>query len=204
MDRFIVLALTAAEEAIAQSGWRPTTEQERQKTATIIASGIGGFLTITDAVETVRDRGARRLSPFTIPAFLVNLAAGQVSIKYGFKGAIGAPVTACAASVQAIGDAARLIRAGEADVAICGGAEACISTVSLGSFVAARALSTGFNDKPTEASRPFDERRDGFVMGEGAGILVVEDLDHAIARGARPFAEIIGYGTTSDAYHITS
>jgi 3-oxoacyl-[acyl-carrier-protein] synthase II len=204
MDRFIVLALAAAEEAIAQSGWRPNTEQERQKTATIIASAIGGFLTITDAVDTVRDRGARRLSPFTIPAFLVNLAAGHVSIKYGFKGAIGAPVTACAASVQAIGDAARLVRTGEADVAICGGAEACISTVSIGSFVAARALSTGFNDKPTEASRPFDERRDGFVMGEGAGIVVVEDLEHAIARGARPLAEIIGYGTTSDAFHITS
>jgi 3-oxoacyl-[acyl-carrier-protein] synthase II len=146
----------------------------------------------------------KRLSPFTVPSFLVNLAAGQVSIKYGFKGPLGAPVTACAASVQAIGDAARLIRSGEADVAICGGAEACIDKVSLGGFAAARALSTGFNETPELASRPFDTARDGFVMGEGAGILVIETLEHALARGAAPLAELVGYGTAADAYHMTA
>ncbi len=204
MDRFILLALVAAEEAIMQSGWKPATPREQQRTATIIASGIGGFLAITEAVRTADQRGVRRLSPFTVPSFLVNLAAGQVSIRHGFKGPIGAPVTACAAGVQAIGDATRLIRAGEADVAICGGAEACINTVSLGSFAAARALSTDFNDHPEQASRPFDAARDGFVMGEGAGILVIEALDHALAGGATPLAELVGYGTTADAYHITS
>jgi 3-oxoacyl-[acyl-carrier-protein] synthase II len=146
----------------------------------------------------------RRLSPFTVPSFLANLAAGHVSIRYGLKGPIGTPVTACAASVQAIGDAARLIRTGEADVAICGGSEACIDLVSLGGFAAARALSTGFNETPARASRPFDRDRDGFVMGEGAGILVIEELEHALRRGARPIAEIAGYGTTADAHHITS
>jgi 3-oxoacyl-[acyl-carrier-protein] synthase II len=139
-----------------------------------------------------------------VPSFLVNLAAGHISIRYGFEGAIGAPVTACAASVQAIGDAARLIRAGEADIAICGGAEACIDRVSLGGFAAARALSSGFNDMPERASRPFDRDRDGFVMGEGAGVVVIEALDHALARGAEPIAELIGYGTTSDAFHMTA
>ena len=139
-----------------------------------------------------------------MPSFLVNLAAGQVSIRHGFKGPIGAPVTACAAGVQAIGDAARLIRSFEADIALCGGAEACINDVSYGGFAAARALSTGFNDDAAAASRPFDAARDGFVMGEGAGILVIEALDHALARGAKPIAEILGYGTTADAYHITS
>jgi 3-oxoacyl-[acyl-carrier-protein] synthase II len=204
VDRFILLALAAAAEATTHAGWRPTNQRECGRTATVIASGIGGFLAITSAVDTVRERGVRRLSPYTIPSFLVNLAAGQISIRYGFKGPIGAPVTACAASVQAIGDAVRLIRAGEADVAICGGAEACMNSVSLGSFAAARTLSTSFNDQPSAASRPFDVARDGFVMGEGAGILVIEDLEHARARGVKPIAEIIGYGTTSDAYHITS
>ncbi|MEI2298493.1 beta-ketoacyl-ACP synthase II [Ensifer sp. MJa1] len=204
MDRFILLALAAAEEAIEQSGWRPATEFEQQRTATVIASGIGGFPAISEAVRTVDQRGVRRLSPFTVPSFLVNLAAGQVSIRHGFKGPIGAPVTACAAGVQAIGDAARLIRANEADVAICGGTEACINTISLGGFAAARSLSTGFNDTPHRASRPFDMDRDGFVMGEGAGILVVEALEHALARGATPIAELVGYGTTADAHHITS
>lgn len=155
-------------------------------------------------MRTADARGTRKLSPFTIPSFLVNLAAGHVSIKYGFKGPLGAPVTACAAGVQAIGDAARMIRAGEVDVAICGGAEACIHTVSLGGFAAARALSSAFNDDPTRASRPFDRDRDGFVMGEGAGILVIESLEHALARGAKPIAEIVGYGTSADAYHLTS
>lgn len=204
MDRFILMALTAADEAIKQAGWTPETDEQRERTATIIASGVGGFPAIADAVRTMDARGARKLSPFTIPSFLVNLAAGHVSINYGFKGPLGAPVTACAAGVQAIGDAVRLIRSGEADVAICGGAEATIHAVSLGGFAAARALSTGFNEQPTKASRPFDRDRDGFVMGEGAGILVIESLDHALARGAKPLAEIAGYGTSADAYHLTS
>lgn len=204
MDRFIQFAMAAAEEAVAQSGWRPTDERTRQRTATVIASGVGGFPYIVETVRTVDQKGARRLSPFTVPAFLVNLAAGQVSIRHGFKGPLGAPVTACAAGVQGIGDAARMIRAGEADVALCGGTEACIDRVSLGGFAAARALSTGFTETPERASRPFDQARDGFVMGEGAGLMVIEALDHALARGARPIAELIGYGTTADAYHMTA
>lgn len=204
MDRFILLALAAAEEALQQANWFPNDEDKKVSTATVIASGVGGFPAIADAVRTADSRGVRRLSPFTIPSFLVNLAAGHVSIKYGFKGPIGAPVTACAAGIQAIGDAVRMIRAGEAEVALCGGAEACIHTVSFGGFAAARALSTNFNDEPERASRPFDRDRDGFVMGEGAGLLVVESLEHALARGAKPIAEIIGYGTSADAYHLTS
>jgi 3-oxoacyl-[acyl-carrier-protein] synthase II len=204
MDRFILFAMAAAEEAIRQSGWSAETEEQKERTATIIASGIGGFPAIADAVRSVETRGSRRLSPFIVPSFLVNLAAGQISIRYGFKGPLGAPVTACAASVQAIGDAARLIRSGEADVVVCGGAEACIDKVSLGGFAAARALSTGFNETPELASRPFDTERDGFVMGEGAGILVIETLEHALARGAKPLAEIVGYGTAADAYHMTA
>jgi 3-oxoacyl-[acyl-carrier-protein] synthase II len=204
IDRFILFAIAAADEALAQARWKPISEEERVRTATVIASGIGGFPAITDAVRTVDQKGPRRLSPFTVPSFLVNLAAGQVSIRHGFRGPIGAPVTACAAGVQAIGDAARLIRANEADIAVCGGAEACINTVSLGAFAAARTLSTGFNHRPTTASRPFDALRDGFVMGEGAGILVIESLSHALARGVEPLAELIGYGTTADAHHVTS
>ncbi|GAU84020.1 beta-ketoacyl-ACP synthase II [Bosea sp. BIWAKO-01] len=204
MDRFIQFALVAAKEALEQAGWAPTDDVQRERTATVIASGIGGFPSIAEAVRITDTRGVRRLSPFTIPSFLVNLAAGHVSIDHGFKGPIGAPVTACAAGVQAIGDAARLIRAGEADIALCGGAEACIDLVALGGFAAARALSTGFNDEPERASRPFDRDRDGFVMGEGAGMLVIEALEHAQARGATPLAEITGYGTSADAYHITS
>ena len=204
MDRFILFALAATSEAIAQAAWAPSDAQSMERTATVIASGIGGFPAIVEAVRTTDQRGVRRLSPFTVPSFLANLAAGHISIRHGFKGPIGTPVTACAASVQAIGDAARLIRAGEADVAICGGSEACIDLVSLGGFAAARALSTGFNETPARASRPFDSDRDGFVMGEGAGILVIEELEHALRRGAKPLAEIVGYGTTADAYHITS
>ncbi|MGY4315572.1 beta-ketoacyl-ACP synthase II [Bradyrhizobium sp. JR3.5] len=204
MDRFILFALLAAAEAVAQAGWMPAEALAQERTATVIASGIGGFPAIADAVRTAETSGLRRLSPFTVPSFLANLAAGHISIRYGFKGPIGAPVTACAASVQAIGDAARLIRSGEADIAICGGAEACIDPVSLGGFAAARALSTSFNDTPARASRPFDRDRDGFVMGEGAGVLVIEELDHALRRGARPIAELVGYGTTADAYHITA
>jgi 3-oxoacyl-[acyl-carrier-protein] synthase II len=204
MDRFILFALLAAAEAIAQAAWTPSETKALERTATVIASGIGGFPAIADAVRTTDKSGVRRLSPFTVPSFLVNLAAGHVTIRHGFKGPVGAPVTACAASVQAIGDGARMIRSGEADVVICGGAEACIDIVSIGGFAAARALSTGFNETPARASRPFDRDRDGFVMGEGAGILVIESLEHALERGARPIAEIVGYGTTADAYHITS
>ncbi|MER8843653.1 beta-ketoacyl-ACP synthase II [Mesorhizobium australicum] len=203
-DRFIVFALAAAEEALAEARWNPVSDDNRARTATIIASGVGGFPAITEAVRTVDQRGVRRLSAFTVPSFLVNMAAGQISIRYGFKGPLGAPVTACAAGIQAIGDAARLIRANEADIAVCGGTEACINTVSLGGFAAARSLSTSFNHRPDQASRPFDMLRDGFVMGEGAGILVIEALSHALARGAKPLAELVGYGTTADAYHITS
>jgi 3-oxoacyl-[acyl-carrier-protein] synthase II len=204
VDRFILFALAAADEALAQAKWKPTSESERARTATIIASGIGGFPAITEAVRTVDQRGVRRLSPFTVPSFLVNLAAGHISIRHGFKGPLGAPVTACAAGIQAIGDAARLIRADEADIAVCGGTEACMNIVSLGGFAAARSLSTDFNETPDRASRPFDSSRDGFVMGEGAGILVIEELSHALARGAKPIAELVGYGTTADAHHITS
>ncbi|PLR32456.1 beta-ketoacyl-[acyl-carrier-protein] synthase II [Chimaeribacter coloradensis] len=204
MDRFITFALGAAKEALAQAGWQPETEEERERTATVIASGIGGFPAIANAVTTTENRGPRRLSPFTIPSFLANMAAGHVSMAFGFKGPMGTPVAACAASVQAIGDAARLLRNNEADVVICGGSEAAIDRVSLGGFAAARALSTGFNDTPEQASRPFDTARDGFVMGEGAGMLVVETLEHALARGATPLAEVVGYGTSADAYHLTA
>jgi len=204
MDRFIPLALDAAAQALAQAGWPPEDEPARERTACIIASGIGGFGAIAQAVRTTDNRGAQRLSPFTVPSFLVNLAAGHVSIRHGLKGPLGAPVTACAASVQAVGDGLRLIRAGEADVALCGGTEAAIDRVSLGAFAAAKALSTGYNDRPHGASRPFDVGRDGFVMGEGAGALVLESLDHALARGAVPLAEVAGYGTSADAFHITA
>lgn len=206
MDRFIPFALGAADQALAQAGWPAAggSEAALARAATVIASGIGGFGAIADAVRTTETRGPQRLSPFTVPSFLVNLAAGQVSIRHGLKGPLGAPVTACAASVQALGDAARLIRAGEADIAVCGGSEAAIDRVSLGGFAAAKTLSTGFNAAPAQASRPFDAQRDGFVMGEGAGMLVIEALEHALARGAQPLAELVGYGTSADAHHITS
>lgn len=204
MDRFILFAMAAAKEALEQANWTATDSVAQERTATIIGSGIGGFGAIADAVRTTDSRGPRRLSPFTIPSFLVNLAAGHVSIEHGFKGPLGAPVTACAAGVQAIGDAARLIRSGEADIAVCGGAEAAIDRVSLAGFAAARALSSGYNDTPERASRPFDSGRDGFVMGEGAGILVIEALEHALARGAQPLVELVGYGTSADAYHLTA
>lgn len=204
MDRFIVLALAAADEALTQAGWAPSSLHEQERTATVIASGIGGFPAIAEAVRTVDSRGPRRLSPFTVPSFLINLAAGQVSIRYGLKGPLGAPVTACAASVQALGDGARLIHSGEADVVVCGGTEASINLVTQAGFAAAWALSTAYSDTPIQASRPFDRHRDGFVVGEGAGILVIESLEHALARGAKPLAELVGYGTSADAHHITS
>ncbi|MFT4572915.1 beta-ketoacyl-ACP synthase II [Marinomonas primoryensis] len=203
VDLFTLFALAAAEEALTQANWRPTTEADQQATATIIATGIGGLPTITHAQSVLTNQGARRLSPFTVPAFLANLAAGNVSIKYGFKGPIGTPVTACAAGVQAIGDAMRLLRTGEAKVALAGGTEACIDPLSLAGFGALKALSTR-NDDPTKASRPFDKDREGFVMGEGAGLVVLETLEHALARGATPLVEIVGYGTSADAYHLTS
>ncbi|NCF08477.1 beta-ketoacyl-ACP synthase II [Kosakonia sp. MH5] len=204
MDRFIEFAMVAAQEALSQAGWFPEDQAERERTATVIATGIGGFNEIANAVRTTDTRGPRRLSPFTIPSFLANLAAGHVSIAHGFRGPIGAPVTACAAGAQAIGDAARMIRAGEADIALCGGSEAAIHRVSLGGFAAAKALSSNFNDHPEAASRPFDRDRDGFVMGEGAGLIVIESLERALARGATPLAELVGYGTSADAHHLTA
>lgn len=204
MDRFSLFALAAAKEALEQAGWQPDSDHARERTATIVASGVGGFGAIVEAVRTTDQRGPKRLSPFTVPSFLANMAAGHISIRHGFRGPLGAPVTACAASAQAIGDAARLIRAGEADIAICGGAEACIDRVSFGAFAAARTMSTSFTDHPTQSSRPFDMQRDGFVMGEGAGMLVIEELEHALQRGATPLAELVGYGTSADAYHMTS
>ncbi len=204
MDRFIEFALVAAHEALEQANWHPQDQASKDRTATIIATGIGGFSQIADAVTTTEHRGPRKLSPFTIPSFLANLAAGHVSIAHGFRGPIGAPVTACAAGAQAIGDAARLIRAGEADIALCGGSEAAIHRVSLAGFAAAKALASGFNERPEEASRPFDQDRDGFVMGEGAGLLVIESLEHALSRGATPLAELVGYGTSADAWHLTA
>jgi 3-oxoacyl-[acyl-carrier-protein] synthase II len=204
VDRFIPFALAAAAEALAQAGWPPDDENARCRTATVIGTSVGGFPAIANAVRTTDAEGVRRLSPFSVPSFLPNLAAGAVSIQHGLKGPIGAPASACAASVQAITDGVRLIRAGEADVAVCGGADAVIHEVSLGAVAAARALSTGFNDDPQAASRPFDTRRDGFVMSAGAAVLVLEAYDHAVARGAAPLAEVVGYGLTADAFHVTA
>jgi 3-oxoacyl-[acyl-carrier-protein] synthase II len=204
MDLFIQYGLVAAAEALAQSGWVADTAEKQAMTATIIGSGVGGSPVMAEAVDTIRDKGPRRLSPFTVPAFLANLAAGWISIKYGFKGPIGAPVTACAASAQAIGDGMRLIRTGEADVVVCGGAEGSVDPISIGGFAASRALNTSFNDKPTEASRPFDKGHSGFVLAEGAAVVVIERLSHAKARGATPLAIAAGYGTSADAYHLTS
>lgn len=200
---FTLYALGAAQEALAQSGWRPRTEAEQRASATIVATGIGGFPTITQAHTTLQNKGWKRLSPFVVPAFLANLAAGNISIRHGFKGPLGCPVTACAAGVQAIGDGMRLIRSGEAEVALVGGTEACVDPLSLAGFHAMKALSTR-NDAPQQASRPFDSERDGFVMGEGAGLMVIETLEHARARGAEPLAVVSGYGTSADAYHIAA
>lgn len=203
-DRFIQFAIAAADEAIMQSGWRPSRRTERERTATIIASGFGGISSATRAVRTIDAEGMPKLSPYIVPSLLINMAAAHVSIRYGFEGLIGAPATACVASLQAVGDGVRLIQMDEADVVVCGGAEAPIDRVSLSGFAAARVLSSRFNEEPTRSSRPFDMSRDGFVMGEGAGIVVIEALDHAIARGAQIIAEVPGYGFTSDAHHITS
>ena len=204
MDRFIAFALGAADQALAHAQWLHPSAEQQERAATIIGSGVGGFSTIVEAVRTTDGKGPQRLSPFTVPAFLANLASGQVSIRHQLKGPLGAPVTACAASIQAIGDAARLIRNDEADMALCGGSEATIDRVALGSFAAAKAVTTFCGGDPAKASRPFDQARDGFAMAEGAGLLVLEALDHALARGARPLAEVVGYGTSADAYHVTS
>lgn len=203
IDLFTLYAFAAAQEALQQADWFPESQADKQSTATVIATGIGGLPTITRAHKTLDSRGYRRISPFTAPAFLANMAAGNISIKYGFQGPLGCPVTACAAGLQAIGDGMRLIRSGEAEVALVGGTEACIDPFSLASFHAMKALSTEC-DRPERASRPFDQARDGFVMGEGAGLVVIETLEHAQARGAKPLALLSGYGTSSDAYHITA
>ncbi len=204
MDLFIQYGLVAADEALKQSGWVADTPEKQAVTATIIGSGVGGSPVMAEAVDTIRDKGPRRLSPFTVPSFLANLAAGWISIRWGFKGPIGAPVTACAASAQAIGDGMRLIRTGEAEVVVCGGAEGSVDPISIGGFAASRALNTSFNDAPTEASRPFDKGHAGFVLAEGAAVVVIERLSHALARGATPLAIAAGYGTSADAYHLTA
>ena len=203
IDLFTLYALAAAEEALSQANWFPSTESDQMATATIVGTGIGGFPTITNAQKTLTTKGYKRLSPFVAPAFLANLAAGNLSIRYGFKGPIGCPVTACAAGIQAIGDGMRMIHNDEAKVALVGGTEACVDPLALASFHALRALSTR-NEDPKKASRPFDQDRDGFIMGEGAGLLVIETLEHARQRGATPLATLSGYGTSADAYHITS
>ena len=204
MDRFIHLAMVAATEAVEDSGWAPEAEEDRCATGVMIGSGIGGLHTIYEASILVSQGKARRLSPFFIPASLINLASGHVSIKYGFKGPNHSVVTACATGVHAVGDAARLIMLGDADVMVAGGAEGAVNPLGIAGFCASRALSTGFNDRPQQASRPWDRDRDGFVMGEGAGVLVLEELEHAKARGAKPYAEVAGYGMSGDAHHITA
>ncbi len=204
VDPFIVYAMAAADEAIADSGWVPATEDDRYATGVLIGSGIGGIGGIYDASVTLHEKGPRRISPFFIPGRIINLAAGQVSIKHGLKGPNHAVVTACSTGAHAIGDASRLIALGDADVMVAGGAESPVNRLSIAGFSACRALSTGFNDAPERASRPYDKDRDGFVMGEGAGVVVLEEYEHAKARGAKIYAEIIGYGLSGDAYHITS
>ena len=204
MDVFIQYAIGAAHEALEQANWHPTTLEDQMATATIIGSGVGGSPVMARAVEIIQTKGPRRLSPFTVPSFLANLAAGWLSILHSFRGPIGTPVTACAASAQAIGDGMRLIMTGEAEVAVVGGAEGSVDPISLGGFGASRALATTFNDTPDKASRPFDKGHDGFVLSEGAAVLVIEKLSHARARGAKPLAVLAGYGTSADAYHLTA
>jgi 3-oxoacyl-[acyl-carrier-protein] synthase II len=204
MDDFIVYAIAAATEAVRDAGWEPEDEESLERTGVMIGSGIGGLPGIYDASVTLHDRGPRRVSPFFIASTLINLASGHVSIRFGFKGPNHSAVTACATGAHSIGDAARLIQCDDADVMVAGGAEAAICRLGIAGFHASRALSTGFNDRPTAASRPWDRDRDGFVMGEGAGVLVLEELEHAKARGARIYGEIIGYGLSGDAYHMTA
>ena len=204
MDRFIHLAMVAGAEAVEDSGWVPKTEDDRCATGVMIGSGIGGLETIYEASILVYEGKARRLSPFFIPSALGNLASGHLSIKFGFKGPNHSVVTACATGVHAIGDASRLIALGDADVMLAGGSEATVCEIGIAGFCASRALSTGFNDRPVAASRPWDKDRDGFVMGEGSGCVVLEEYEHAKQRGAKIYAEVSGYGMSGDAYHITA
>lgn len=204
IDQFICYGIAAAQEAIEDSGWVPANEEDQYRTGVLIGSGIGGLGTMYESSITLHERGPRRLSPFCIPAMLINLASGHVSIKYGFKGPNHSVVTACATGTHAIGDSARIIALGDADVMVAGGAEAAVTPLGVAGFAAARALSTSYNDNPSAGSRPFDEGRDGFVIGEGAGIVVLEEYEHAKKRGAKIYAEIVGYGMSGDAYHITS
>jgi 3-oxoacyl-[acyl-carrier-protein] synthase II len=203
VDDFILYAMAAADEAVKDAGL-PDDEETKLRTGVIIGSGIGGLATIAKTAVELQEKGPRRVSPFFIPSALINLASGQVSIRYGFKGPNHSVVTACATGAHAIGDAARLIKYGDADVMIAGGAEASICPIGIAGFIACRAMATDFNDAPTTASRPYDKNRAGFVMGEGAGILVLEEYEHAKARGAKIYAEVIGYGLSGDAYHITA
>lgn len=204
VDQFIVFGMAAAQQAVEDAGWAPTDEKALVRTGVLLGSGIGGLESIQDSAITLHERGPRRVSPFFIPSALVNLLSGQVSIKFGFKGPNHAVVTACATGAHAIGDAARLIEFDDADVMLAGGAEAAICRLGVAGFAASKALSTSFNDEPTKASRPWDKRRDGFVMGEGAGVLILEELEHARARGANIYCEVKGYGLSGDAHHITA
>jgi 3-oxoacyl-[acyl-carrier-protein] synthase II len=204
MDEFIVFAMAAAQEAIEDSGYDADTEEKQWRSGVLIGSGIGGLETIYETTLLAQEKGTRRISPFFIPASLINLASGHVSIKYGFKGPNHSVVTACATGTHAIGDAARLIMFGDADVMVAGGAESSVNRIGMAGFAAARALTTGYNETPESASRPFDDGRDGFVIGEGAGIVVLEEYEHAKARGAKIYAEVKGYGLSGDANHITA
>jgi len=204
MDTFILFGMAAAQEAVEDSGWKPANEEEQNRTGVLIGSGIGGLNGIYETALILKEKGPRRVSPFFVPSCLINLVSGHVSIKYGFRGPNHSVVTACATGSHAIGDAARMIQLEDADVMVAGGTEATIGRIGMAGFAAARALSTGFNDRPTEASRPWDKDRDGFVMGEGAGMVVLEELEHAKKRGAKIYAEVIGYGLSGDAHHITA
>jgi 3-oxoacyl-[acyl-carrier-protein] synthase II len=204
VDEFILYAMAAADEAIADAGWLPETYDDKVRTGVMIGSGIGGLKAIADTAVELHEKGPRKVSPFFIPSALINLASGQVSIKYGFKGPNHAVVTACATGAHAIGDSVRLIQWGDADVMVAGGSEASVCRIGYAGFIACRAMSTSYNDTPTKASRPYDKDRDGFVMGEGAGIVVLEEYEHAKNRGAKIYAEVVGYGLTGDAFHITS
>ncbi len=204
VDNFILYGVAAAQQAVEDAGWMPEDEEARERTGVMIGSGIGGLQWISDSAVLLHERGPRRISPFFIPAALINLASGQVSIRYGFKGPNHAVVTACSTGAHAIGDAARLIQLDDADVMVAGGAEAAVCRLGVAGFAAARALSTGFNETPEKASRPWDEARDGFVMGEGAGVVILEELEHAKRRGATIYAEVLGYGLSGDAHHITA